>query len=121
MQVTIFIVADTYIRYINVQQGEVIQGHKHTYDHASLLTEGIVEVNIQGIINRYIAPSCILIKKDEFHAIKAISNATWSCIHNISKADPDYTVETWKDLINGIGTGQVEDICTDCNPNESTN
>ena len=57
-------------------------GHKHTFNHASLLSAGSVVVEVDGKKTVFEAPAIIYIQKDKEHSIKALEpNTVVSCIH----------------------------------------
>jgi quercetin dioxygenase-like cupin family protein len=63
--------------------------HKHTYDHLSVLAQGKVIVTTDEDENVYTAPACILIKKDMHHAVEALEDCTWFCIHATDEDDAE--------------------------------
>ena len=61
--------------------GEKIGGHKHKYDHVSILATGKALVEVDGIEKEFIAPAFIIIRKDKIHNVTALEeNTTWYCI-----------------------------------------
>ena len=61
--------------------GEQIGGHMHKYDHLSLLSSGRVEVEVDGIVKEFTAPTFIIIRKDKIHNVRALEeHTTWYCI-----------------------------------------
>jgi hypothetical protein len=45
--------------------GDVMLGHKHAFDHPTLLSKGSVEVDIEGVTTIFKAPTLIFISKDK--------------------------------------------------------
>lgn len=74
------------------------EGHKHNFDHVSLLTKGSVSVEIEGEkTTKFIAPAVIIISKDKMHRITALENdVMWWCIFAMRDLDGKVT-----DLYNG--------------------
>lgn len=69
-------------------KGECECGHKHTYDHISLLAKGSVVVTVNGQETTFTAPHMIYISKDYDHEIVALEdNTLWFCIHALRKGD----------------------------------
>lgn len=69
-------------------KGECECGHKHTYDHISLLAKGSVSVTVNGQQTVFTAPHMIYISKDHYHQITALEdNTLWFCIHALRNAD----------------------------------
>lgn len=61
--------------------GEVIGGHKHNYDHVSLLATGSVEVEVDGAVSRFDAPTFLVIRKDKVHNVKSLTEKViWYCV-----------------------------------------
>jgi len=68
--------------------GDYIPGHKHTFNHASILSAGSVEVEVDSNKTTFIAPAIIYIEKDKQHKITALEpNSVVSCIHGLRDAD----------------------------------
>lgn len=61
--------------------GDAIQGHKHTFDHVSLLMKGTVEVEVEGYEpKQFTAPTFIVIKKEHMHKFTAVTDdCCWFC------------------------------------------
>lgn len=66
---------------------EVIQ-HKHAYPHLSILMSGVVVLktdNWSKTINAKKEPQEVVIEADTYHAVIALTNAVWLCIHSEGK------------------------------------
>lgn len=63
--------------------------HKHNFDHISFLARGRVVVEVDGKRTVMDGPDAILIKADAVHAITALTDATWYCIHETTVTDPE--------------------------------
>lgn len=62
--------------------------HKHNYDHLSILAQGKVIVLFDDDkFETYTAPACITIKKDMNHAIRALEDSVWFCVHATEETD----------------------------------
>jgi hypothetical protein len=79
-----------------VKKGDVELGHKHNYDHATLVSTGSVLVEMLDDNGNpehskiFTAPNMIFINKDKFHKITALEdNTVCSCIHAIRTVDED--------------------------------
>ena len=65
-----------------------MDGHKHVFDHPHLLTQGSVEVNVEGVKSTFKAPHIIFIEKGKLHMITALEdNTVGACIHAIRDGD----------------------------------
>jgi hypothetical protein len=62
--------------------GAVNEGHKHHFDHVTLLTTGTVKVHVEGYEPTvYVAPTFITIKKEHNHTFEALTdNCIWFCL-----------------------------------------
>lgn len=62
--------------------GDFIPGHKHTFDHPTLLSQGSVEVLVENETTKFSAPAIIYIEKEKVHKITALEpNTVACCIH----------------------------------------
>ena len=69
--------------------GEFIDGHKHHFDHVSLLTSGRVMVEVDGHPPKeFVAPTFIVIRKEHNHKITALEDDTlWYCVFALRDVD----------------------------------
>jgi hypothetical protein len=69
--------------------GDATQGHKHSFDHVSLLATGSVEVEITGYPpKQFKAPTFIIIRKDFEHKFTALEdNSNWYCVFAMRDVD----------------------------------
>lgn len=71
-----------------VNAGDVMAGHRHAYDHPTLLAKGSLEVDYQGIKSVFVAPTVIYIKANTLHQLMALEDDTVAfCIHPLRDAD----------------------------------
>ncbi len=101
-----------------VNAGDVEQGHKHTYDHATLVSSGSVMVEMLNDDNtvtsskKFFAPNMIFIHKDHQHRITSLEdNTVCTCIHAIRDIkdnilDPDFLIEP----LFSTGKGELIDL-----------
>lgn len=62
--------------------GDVEIGHKHEFDHLTLLAHGTLKVTVNGESTTFTAPHMIYIKKDIIHELTALEDNTIAyCIH----------------------------------------
>ena len=73
--------------------GDEIRGHKHHFDHVSLLVSGSVEVSVEGHEPKiFKAPTFIVIKKEHHHHIKALEdNTLWYCVFALRDENGEVT------------------------------
>lgn len=69
------------------------RGHKHHFDHVSLLIKGAVKVEVEGHDPKtFKAPTFIVVKKDCNHKFTALENDTvWYCVFALRDIDGDIT------------------------------
>lgn len=61
--------------------GEEIGGHKHKYDHLSILAKGEVQLRVGEEIKVFKAPTFIVIPKDRVHNVTALTDdVLWYCV-----------------------------------------
>ena len=79
-----------------VKKGDVELGHKHSYDHATLVSYGSVLVEMLDDAGNpehskiFVAPNMVFVNKNKFHRITALEdNTVCSCIHAIRTVDQD--------------------------------
>jgi quercetin dioxygenase-like cupin family protein len=66
-----------------------VPGHKHFFDHVTLLTKGKVEVTVEGKEpKQFTAPTFIVIKKEQEHKIVALEDDTiYYCVFALRNID----------------------------------
>ena len=86
-------------------KGDVENGHKHTFDHGTLVSSGSVlyeVINDNGDViasKIFVAPNMVFVDKDRFHRITALEdNTVCACIHAVKTMDdelldPDFLIE----------------------------
>jgi quercetin dioxygenase-like cupin family protein len=83
------LISNVWIKLMTFQNaGDINEGHKHLFDHATLLVKGKVEVDVEGEKSVFDAPHIIFIIKDRIHTITALEDGTVAaCIHAIRDGD----------------------------------
>ena len=73
--------------------GESNNGHKHHFDHVSLLAAGKVSVEVEGYAPKeFTAPTFIVIKKEHAHKFTALEdNCLWYCVFALRDVDGNVT------------------------------
>ena len=106
-EIKIIALSNVYSRLMHfLKKGDVENGHKHTYDHATLVSSGSVLVEVldeftnEPISSKpFTAPNMVFIQKDKIHRLTALENNTvCSCIHAIRTiedeiVDSDFLIE----------------------------
>jgi quercetin dioxygenase-like cupin family protein len=78
-----------YARQMLIPKGHVAASHKHVYTHLSILASGQAIVSTNNSVETYTAPACIEIKAETYHAIEALQDCVWFCIHATNETDED--------------------------------
>jgi quercetin dioxygenase-like cupin family protein len=76
-------VANLYSRMMHFKNaGDIERGHKHQFDHLTLLAKGRLKVTVDGNASEFAAPHMIYIHKDKVHELVALEPDTVAyCIH----------------------------------------
>jgi len=70
--------------------GDANEGHKHNYDHVTLLTNGSVRVHVEGKATDFVAPQMIYIIKGKSHFIEALEDNTIAfCVHALRNLETE--------------------------------
>jgi quercetin dioxygenase-like cupin family protein len=76
-----------YAKQMHLPKGYMAISHQHNYDHLSVLASGKVIVKTDDGEQEYTAPVAITIAKHKNHAITALEDAVWFCIHATDETD----------------------------------
>ena len=96
--INIMACSNVYIRMMTFKEkGDVEIGHSHTYDHATVLSNGSVKYQILNGFDGdvvaekiFTAPDMIFVAKDKFHRLIALEpNTVCSCTHALRSIDED--------------------------------
>lgn len=89
--VNIGCVANLFVRQMHFQNtGDVELGHKHQFDHLTLLGKGRLSVKVGDEVTEFVAPQMIFIKAELQHELTALSDNTVAyCIHALRESSGD--------------------------------
>lgn len=76
-----------YAKQMAIPKGYVVGQHAHKYSHLSILAKGKVIVKTDEAEKEYTAPACLNIKENINHAIEALEDTVWFCIHATNETD----------------------------------
>jgi hypothetical protein len=111
------LISNIWIKLISFKKGDVMQGHKHIFDHPHLLTQGSVEVDVEGEKTTFKAPHIIFIQKEKMHSITALEdNTVGACIHAIRDGDEVGDIIDPAMIPNGIDTLKALEQMSDVKP-----
>jgi hypothetical protein len=97
-----------------VKKGDVEMGHKHTFDHATLVSSGSVLYEVLSDTGEveysktFTSPDMVFVNKDKFHRITSLEdNTVCGCIHALRTVEediipPDSFLEPFQDSDGGI-------------------
>ncbi len=71
-----------HIKKFTIKEGTLLISHCHVYDHPSILAEGAAELwTGPGEYQTLVGPTEVRIAAGVKHAITALTDITWYCIH----------------------------------------
>ena len=76
-----------YAKQMSLPKGYMAVSHVHAYSHLSILSKGSVIVTANDKVQEFKAPACIEIKAGIHHAIEALEDVVWFCIHATEETD----------------------------------
>lgn len=81
--VAIACVANLFSRMMHFKKvGDIEYGHRHQFDHLTLLASGSLKLIVEGKTTEFKAPHMIYIHKDKMHELVALEDNTIAyCIH----------------------------------------
>lgn len=84
-EITFGAVANIFSRMMHFKNsGDAIEGHKHLFDHLTLLASGSLKVIVEGEETIFTAPHMIYITAEKAHQLVALEDNTVAyCIHAI--------------------------------------
>jgi len=108
-EVNIGLVANMFVRQMHFKsKGDCEQGHKHHFDHLTLLAAGKLLVEANGKETEYTAPTMIYINKDTMHKLTASSDETVAyCIHGLRDTDKSDDILDPKMVPDGVDLTKI--------------
>lgn len=97
------------------KKGDVENGHKHTYDHATLVSSGSVMFETLDDFGNsltskvFVSPNLVYVPKNKSHRITALEdNTVCGCIHAIRTIDqdivsPEFLIDPLDDTALSVG------------------
>lgn len=76
-----------YAKEIQIPEGMMVMQHKHAFSHLSILAKGKVVVLVDDESKIVEAPACLDIAAGKHHAIKALTDCVWFCVHATDEKD----------------------------------
>lgn len=111
-EIAIGSVANLFARQMHFHNaGDVEVGHKHKFDHMTLLASGKLKITVDGKETIFSAPHMIYIKADRVHELQALEDDTIAyCVHALRK---DGELIRPSMIPNGIKPTQIADSLTE--------
>lgn len=102
------LVANTWIKQMNFKKaGDRMLGHKHSFDHQTLLAYGKFRIYVEDKIAEYEAPQVIFIKAGKEHMIEALTpGAIGYCIHAVRNGERVEDIMNPADIPDGKWFGE---------------
>ena len=71
------------------KKGESFPGHKHRFDHVTLLVEGEIEIEVEGEHpKQFKSPTFVIIRKEMEHKVTALTDdVMYYCVFALRNAD----------------------------------
>jgi quercetin dioxygenase-like cupin family protein len=77
-----------WVRQRVLDNGQSYEGHKHHFDHVTLLARGTVNVEVEGRSKQFSAPTFIIIRKEHEHKVTALcDNVLYFCVFALRDLD----------------------------------
>ena len=114
-EIMLGMVSNLWSRQMNfINAGDIEHGHKHHFDHLTLLATGALRVTIDGKDTDYKAPYMIFISKDKHHELTALENNTVAyCIHALRDKDTGDIIDPSMYPNGNIPPEDCLDICNE--------
>lgn len=82
-----FEIGGVFIKVMSLKKGEQVVTHAHEYNHAHILGEGRIQIEVNGQKTEYQAPRIIEILAGQHHGITALEDSTGFCVHGTSNIE----------------------------------
>lgn len=79
---------------LRFKRGSYAPQHAHIHDHLSVVASGFCRVEVDGVSTDYGPGDCIEVAAGKVHGVRALTDATWLCLHASDETDPDKIDET---------------------------
>ena len=91
------------------KSGDSFDGHKHYFDHVTLLVKGKVQVQVEGHDPKeFTAPTFIIIKKEHEHKLTALTDdVVYYCVFALRDNDGNVVDEMFADQHNPLSSAPV--------------
>lgn len=77
-----------YVKETRIPAGMALVMHTHTHTHKSVLCCGTARVRIGDDVRTVAGPAVLSVVCGVAHAVEAVTDCTWLCIHATDETDP---------------------------------
>ena len=83
------IAGNVFVKYMKfTKKGQKMEGHRHTYDHVTLLAAGAVRATCEGIEVEFEAPHLIVTRANKLHSFVSLTDEVLlACVHALRDDD----------------------------------
>jgi len=78
-----------YAKEVTIPAGMTLVQHRHKFDHMSVLASGTAMVSVGGKSAQFVGPAVLNIAAGQIHAVTAVTEVVWLCIHATDEVDPE--------------------------------
>ena len=82
-------VAGLYAKETHIPAGVTLTQHSHGFDHLSAVMKGACVVEVNGRRTMHHAGEFVTVKAHQVHAVTAVSDTVWACLHATDVTDPE--------------------------------
>ena len=76
-----------YIKEVHIPAGKILQMHKHSFTHKSVLVKGSVIISEDGQKKYVYAPHVLTMDEGVEHEVRSLEDSVWLCIHATDESD----------------------------------
>jgi quercetin dioxygenase-like cupin family protein len=71
---------DVFVVETIAEAGYMLESHKHTHAHQSVLVSGTAIVTIDGVSEEMVGYRMVTVPADTIHSVEAITDIVWLCL-----------------------------------------
>ncbi len=102
-----------WVRQNNMEKkGESFPGHKHRFDHVTLLVKGEIEIEVEGKSQpkQFKAPTFIIIRKEHNHKVTALTDdVMYYCVFALRNLDGEVIEDMVGEEVDPMSAKKVSD------------
>jgi len=75
-------------KHVIKEAGGIVHGHKHHFDHVTLLAQGKIQIKVDEMVKEFTAPTFVVVRKEHNHEITALAdNTVYYCVFALRDLD----------------------------------